>query len=88
MAINKYIEQIFPIECSGRKSGGKKVFEDHVQIEVNVHKYKGSNMISSTVECKYNCGPHGERCAASGSDKDKSGRRIYCPYSFDHYNGI
>jgi len=35
------------------------------------------------VNCIHNTGGHGDRCKASHPDKDKFGKRIWCPYSFD-----
>ena len=75
--ITQYIEQIFPIRCLGRDAERKTVLEKAVGVSVNIHKAPNSSMISSSVECEYNCGAHGEMCRAA-----KKGE-VICPYSFD-----
>ncbi|MAH03421.1 hypothetical protein CMI39_01395 [Candidatus Pacearchaeota archaeon] len=85
MTIDKFVTQNYPIECKGRDKLGNEVLDNPVNVEVEIHKSPGNNMISSDVgECVYNTGGHGERCKASHPNVDKVGEEsVGCPYSFD-----
>ena len=79
----KYLEQIFPVRCKGRDSEGEEVLCTAVKAEVKISQGPDSDMISSSVYCKYNTGGHGQRCKASHPKVDKVGEGVGCPYSFD-----
>ena len=83
LTVDDFVEQKFPIECSGRDSTGSFVLKEPVNVTVEIYKIPGSDIISSNVDCPYNTGGHGERCKASHPDVDKVGEGIRCPYSFD-----
>lgn len=83
MAIQNYVEQIFPVECMGRDSNGNEVLAIPERVKVLIAKSPCSNTISSTVECPYNTGAHGQRCRASHPGQDKVLNGVICPYSFD-----
>ena len=78
--VEEHIEQTYPIHCKGRNSKGEEVLTKPLEVNVRIDKSPGSNTISSTVDCKYNTGSHGERCKAS---HPKVGEGASCPYSFD-----
>ncbi|MBS3091098.1 hypothetical protein J4217_01465 [Candidatus Pacearchaeota archaeon] len=40
-----------------------------------------SNTISGIINCKYNCGRHGERYRVANPNADKA--EVICSYSFD-----
>ena len=84
MAIDKYVTQTYPIECKGRNRFGAEVLDNPMNVEIEIHKSAGSNMISSNVnKCAYNTGRHGQRCKASHPAIDKIAEGVRCPYSFD-----
>lgn len=79
MTLEKYVEQVYPIECNGRNARGEHALCVPVNVRVKIYKSPDSNMISSIVECKYNKGSHGEECSVTKLSKEK----VNCPYSFD-----
>jgi len=81
--MTKCLEIRFPIKCWGRDSKGEHTLEKAVKVEVQVYQIPNTNMISSSVSCKYNVGGHGQRCKASHPKVNKVGKGIICPYSFD-----
>ncbi len=86
MPIDKYVQQVFPIECMGRDINGNEVLAEPVEVKVRIYKFLGNNTISSEVECPYNTGGHRQRCKASHPKIDKIllvGEGVGCPYSFD-----
>ena len=84
MALDKYVEQEFPIICRGRDSKGKKVLETPVHVRVIISQFYGCvETISSTVDCIHNTGGHGQGCKASHPNIDKVDEDVGCPYSFD-----
>ncbi|MBI3274251.1 MAG: hypothetical protein HYZ69_03850 [Candidatus Colwellbacteria bacterium] len=84
MLKDRYIEQIFPIECKGRDAGGKEVLKDPVPVTVTVYQSPDDiKNISLSVTCKYNAGGHGQRCKASHKGVDKKGEGVSCPYGAD-----
>lgn len=89
MAIDKYIEQRFPIKCYGRDYLGNEVLKEPVSVEVKIYQSNGSEeVISSNVYCPFNTGGHGQRCKAFHPEIDKliEGGKVFdafCPYSFD-----
>ena len=83
MALDEYVTQTYPIECKGRNEAGDEVLDAPVDVEVEIHKRLGSDIISSNVECPYNVGGHGQRCKASHPEVYKVGEGVACPYSLD-----
>lgn len=84
MAKDKYIEQVFPIQCLGRNWLGRTVLSEPVAVKVHVIQSCGDEEnISLNVECLYNTGGHGQRCKASHPELDKVGDGAGCPYSID-----
>ena len=83
MTIDNYVTQTYPVECKGRNEIGDEVLATPVNVEVEIYKIRGGNLISSDVECPYNTGGHGQRCKASHPEVDKVGEGVGCPYSFD-----
>ena len=80
-SIDKYVTQIYHVECKGRDSDRKEVLANPENVKVEIYKKKNSNMISSIVECPYSVGAHGHGCRASHPENYKGD--ILCPYSFD-----
>ena len=79
MALDKCIEQIFPIKCCGRDNKGEYFLEKSVDVTLTICQRLGNEeIISSIVNCPYNAGGHGQRCIVSDSNK-----KVDCPYSFD-----
>ena len=63
--LDEFVEQNFTIRCKVK----------HTVVDVLVYKRPVSSIISSSVECKYNSGAHGEDCNLT--------RTRLCPYVFD-----
>ncbi|MBR9705816.1 hypothetical protein GOV14_02155 [Candidatus Pacearchaeota archaeon] len=72
----------FKVKCKGRDEQRNEVLEEAVKVTVNVTP-SGESILSSSVECQYNTGSHGQRCKASHPEVDKQGKGIICPYSID-----
>jgi len=83
MTINNYVEQAFPVQCKGRDNKGNEVLEEAIEVTITVYKGSGSNTLSSSVNCPYNTGGHGQRCNASNPEINKVRKGVVCPYAFD-----
>ncbi len=83
MALDRAVEQTFPIQCSGRDREGNEVLPKPVDVQVRISKSVGCNTISTNVTCQYNTGGHGQRCKASHPRVDKIWEGVGCPYSLD-----
>ena len=83
MALDKYIEQTFPIKCMGRDNNGQKVLDVPVDVKVIISQHQGDDKkISSLVDCQYNTGAHGKLCGAL-TFFERTNYGIRCPYSFE-----
>jgi hypothetical protein len=68
----------------GRDGNGREVLEKAEDVKVKVYQRPGNDtMISSLVDCPYNCGKHGNECRASNITPVLHKDKAYCPYSFD-----
>ena len=85
MAKDRYIEQRFPIKCSGRNHKGERILDRPIDVKVVIYQRNGDeqNIFSIIEECPYNTGGHGQRCKASHPEQGKVGDGVICPYSFD-----
>ena len=70
--------KVLKIKCRGRDFDRRKVLDSPVDVKVLIYQpLDGEDVISSRVECEYNCGGLGNNCSASGTSNG------YCPYVFD-----
>lgn len=83
VSVDDCVTQIYPVRCKGRDANGNEALTEAVGACVQITKSAESNMLSSTVNCRYNTGGHGQRCKASHPEVDKVGEGVGCPYSFD-----
>lgn len=80
MSKDQFLEFKFPSKCGGRTKSGEIALKKPIEIFISVHQHYGDDTnIHIDPECPYNCGAHGEVCAAA--EKESVGVR--CMYSCD-----
>lgn len=72
-------------KCKGRGFRDKRnVLKAPESVTMELNKRPGSKNISTSVDCRFNTGGHGQRCKASHPHIDKIGNGVSCPFSFDY----
>lgn len=85
---NLVVEEPVVVACRGVGFSGDPVLETPVEARVTFVRRDPpllrQTVISTTVNCPFNTGGHGDRCKAAHPEKDKVGDGIGCPFSFDY----
>ncbi len=72
------------IYCKGIDEKMQEALKDGELVKLRISSKSPGDWLQMDVECKYNCGGHGERCSAKYVDgKMPDGTEVLCPYSRD-----
>lgn len=76
----------FDIQCRGRDSQGRVALDQPVEAKVWAAQIN-EEVISLSVDCRHNTGPHGDRCRASHPNTHEIGEGM-CPYAVDFPDAV
>lgn len=66
--------------CKGRDKYGQEVLTESVPVILEFQQCNLESIFTTSVECRWRTGGHGQRCFASHPNSDKVGEGVPCAY--------